>query len=267
MLRLCIALVLVIWYYPSGGFNQMQLCKVTMAALGMIVLLAVPATTFGQEGNNLTGHATNLSLGVNDTVVNFTNTGSSWNTIYPIPGGSIQATTGNICVNAYALGSGGGVEWCCSCVLPANGLSGFSVGALTTTSNPTPANLTIKLISTVVGPYTATVTNPITFATTVVTGNSTCDASLINAGYTTTVTPTGGINANVLGNGLIGWSRSQTGVATPGTETLLATGQLGTQEVIKLTQQCAAKGTGRGVCGAAVGSPFSTSGAVCTPLP
>src|ERR1041385_8085388 len=90
----------------------MQLCKGITAALGVLLVLSVPALTFGQEGNNLTAHAVNVGA-ANDTVINFTNTGSSWKTIFPIPGGSVISDNGNVCVNIYALTAGGGVDWCC----------------------------------------------------------------------------------------------------------------------------------------------------------
>jgi len=221
----------------------MQLRSVFLAALVTVVLIAVPATAFGDEGNYLLHHATNLATGTNDTIVNVINTGSSNGATSPIPGGYVTGN-GNVCLNVYAFNAGG-LAWCCQCVLGPNASTSFSVNSeIVANAVGSPTNLVIKLVATAQG-------------VALVPGGAgspagpapTCDASAINAGYSTN--PLIRANSNVLSSGLSAFARNQVGTAA-GTESEFSRGQIVSNEVNNiLNAQCSAfkAGGGAGYCG------------------
>jgi hypothetical protein len=224
----------------------MQLRSAFRAALGTIVLLSVSAITYGDEGNYLIHHATNLGI-VSDTVVNVINSGSSNGGYFPDSGGAVTGN-GNVCLNVYALNANGGLAWCCQCILRPDTLTSLDVNNDVGPNMLGPsASLVIKLIATAQG------TNTSVFAGGNGLGNPGCNAGIINAGFASAL-----VSNNVLAGGLTAWARGQITTANPtGTESAFERGQIVTNEVTKLTTACAVTGPGFGLCGPpTVGAPF-----------
>jgi hypothetical protein len=221
----------------------MQLRNTTVAAMAAALILSAPAAMFAQEANFMIRHATNLNT--TDTVVNLSDTGSSWGMTFPTNGGAVTGN-GNICVNIYVFAPDEQLAWCCMCTLTPNALGSFSMqkdGIGNTLTGEKPSGVVIKLIATALGSVsTASSSGSVTGTP----GPPGCDPTQINMGGSGS-----GAN-NVLSSGMVAWARGQISPLTPaGTETPFTKAQLSVGELQRVTQQCASNkinGSGRGFC-------------------
>jgi hypothetical protein len=198
-----------------------------VAAFGQTV--TVPAAGFADSAFQVR-YASNLAIG--DSVVNFSNSGSS-STDSGITSGGAQ--NGDICANIYAYSPDEQLVSCCSCNVTPNALNSLSAKndlASNTLTPIIPSALVIKVLATQ--------------------GGSAC-----TAGKAATVA----LDGSDLRAGLLAWGTTihalPVTAGTPATtygvtETAFATPQLLTvAELTRMTQLCAfirANGSGYGIC-------------------
>jgi hypothetical protein len=197
-----------------------------VAAFGQSVNPAVPAAGYADSAFQVR-YASNLAIG--DSVINFSNAGSS-SSVDGIAGGGAQ--NGDICANIYAYSPDEQLVSCCSCNVTPNALNSLSVKndlASNTLTPIIPSALVIKVLATE--------------------GGSLCTANKAAS-----------VAANQLKAGLLAWGTTIHALPSlPGaaveygvTETAFASpSSLSEAERSRMTQLCAfirANGSGYGIC-------------------
>jgi len=219
----------------------MQLRRTLKAAPAALLVLFGLTPIFAQasDGDFAITYTSGVSVG-NDTILAFSNTGSSWGQTVPT---SMVPANGNICVNIYAFSFDEQLQACCTCFLSPNAIGNLSVAndivANTLTLMPVNA-LVIKIVSTVgVG----------TFA------KPGCDATFGVAN--------GAFQMPQLVGGQVGWARA-TGQGN--TQVAFTSASLSQSELIHNANFCAfneINGSGKGVCGIVTTNIEGASVGVC----
>jgi len=119
-------------------------------AVAMVAFAQGPATTLAvTDAPFQVRYASNLGAG--DSIINVMNDGANG---APLLGPGLGGAVGNICVNVYAFDAAEEMVSCCSCLVTPDQTRSLSVVRDilgNTATGVTPANLSIKLLSTLAG--------------------------------------------------------------------------------------------------------------------
>jgi len=198
----------------------MHLRNVTLAAL------AFATVAFAQNDTGFqVRYAANLQFG--ESYIDIVNTGANG---APVSGPGFGFTSGNICVNVYALDPGEELIACCSCLVTPDQVVNLGVTRDLTSNSLTgviPTSVTVKLVATLAG-----------------TGGS--GTSCANSAASATATPVTGMAA---------WGTTLHATPVAGTyattETPFTTATASTGELASLTGRCTSiigNGSGFGIC-------------------